>query len=263
MRYHLNFRDLDETTENATRFHREAAKLRKHVIDFKPELVDLHGTLVTLPRGLGFTAHMRIHLPTGTLSAEGRGYTRVAAWTDAVQELEVRLGRHKARLSGARGRRRRRLDREQRWDVAGVAHENNGHGVRTSIQAGYPELLDFLRTEVRLHERKGNLPRGFVDPVELAGVVAVRALKEAKDKPADLSYEHWFFKMAYEQVLEATDEARRTRFHRHEPPALETVLPRPEGREGLVDEEDLLAEWFRAEPRPRFGHDIPDPRSLA
>jgi len=262
MRYHLKFRDLNETTKNATRFHREAYKLRKHLVEFNPDLVELWGTIATLPRSTGFTAVVRIHLPTGTLIAEGRGYARVAAWSDAFKDLETRLARHKARLHRSQDRRRRQRG-DERWGDLAEAPVPNGHAVRTSIQAGYPELLEFIRTEVRLHEKKGNLPRSFADPTELADAVAMIVLKEVESKPDDLSYEHWFFKVAYEQVLEAIDEARRAREGRRGPPSIDTILPRSEGPEGLTDEEELVHEWFEPGPRPRFGHDIPDPRSVA
>ncbi|MBN2492498.1 MAG: hypothetical protein JXQ29_16740 [Planctomycetes bacterium] len=261
MRYRLNFRDLGEAAQNPTRFHREAARLRKHLADCKPELVNLWGTIVTLPRGHGFTASMRIHLPTATLSAEGHGFTRMAAWNDVVNELEVRLERHNARLGGARTRARRGLERD-RWNHLAMPPATNGDSVRAGIQAAYSELLDFLQAEVRLHEREGHLPRGAVDPAELADVVAMRALEEADAKPGGLSWEHWFLKLAYEQVLEAIDEVNRNRSLCFEAPALDTVLRRAEGPEGLVDEEDILTEWYLPAPRPRFGHDIPDPRSL-
>jgi ribosome-associated translation inhibitor RaiA len=261
VRYHLKFRDLNETTKNATRFHREVFKLRKHLADFNPDLVELWGTIATLPRNSGFTAHVRVHLPTGTLTSEGRGYTRFAAWNDAVKELESRLERHKSRLCRSQHRRKHRRD-DQRWDDLGNEPVPNGHAVRSSIQAGFPELLEFIRTEIRMHEKKGNLPRGHVDPVELADAVAMIVLKEVDNKPADLSYEHWFFKVAYEQVLEAIDEARREREGRGKPPAIDTILPRPEGPEGVTDEEELVNEWYEPGPRPRFGHDIPDPRPV-
>jgi ribosome-associated translation inhibitor RaiA len=263
MRYHLNFRDLNDPSRPTTRFHREAAKLQKHVADFRPDLVDLWGSIMTLPRQQGFAAHMRLHLPTGTLTAEGRGYSRFTAWNDAVNELENRLERHKARLQAPRsGRERRRRD-QQRWHE--LIHETteNGFAVANAIQVGYPDLVEFIRTEVRLHEQKKNLPRRTVDPTELADEVAMIVLKGTQRKPADLSFEHWFFKVAYEQVMNAVDEARQARENRHlQGLPLDAVLRRPEGPEGLVDEDDLVEEWIKPAPRNRYGHDIPDPRSF-
>lgn len=260
MRYHLNFRDLDERTRYASLFHREASKLQKHLVDYKPDLIDVWGFMATLPRNGGYAARMRVHLPTGTLKAEGRGFTRFSAWTDVSEEMGVRIERHKARLPGCRSRQRKE-HHERRWE-AWRNQPDLDRTVASSIRVGYPDLLEFLRTEVRLHEAQGNLPKRFADPMELAGEVVVEVLQNEHQKPQDIKNEHWFYKVAYERVMSSIDQARQIRARNHVGASLHTILPRLEGPEGLVEEEDLMDELIGSRQRLRFGHDIPDPRTL-
>ncbi len=262
MRYHLNFRDLDERTRYASLFHREACKLQKHLVDYKPDLIDVWGFMASLPRNAGYAARMRVHLPTGTLKAEGRGFTRFSAWTDVSAEMGVRIERHKARLPGSRSRHRKE-HHERRWETLRRRPDPDVDStVASSIQVGYPDLLEFLRTEVRLHEERGNLPKRFADPMELVGEVVVEVLQNEHRKPQDIKNEHWFLKVAYERVLSSIDQARQIRSRNHLGTSLHTILPRREGPEGLVEEEDLVDELIGSRQRLRFGHDIPDPRSL-
>lgn len=261
MRYHLNFRDLNEGNRDSSRFHREAFKLRKHLVDFKPDLIDLWGSIVTLPRNGGFAAHFRLHLPSGTLTAEGRGFTRVSAWGAVVDETVTRITRHKARLLGSRSRVRRDLD-EQRWHVPLDEPTKNGQEIRTSVQAGYNDLLAFIQSEIGLHVKNGNLPQDAVDPIELADVVVMEVLQRPESKPVGLSYEHWFYKVAYEQLLEAIDTTRHDRARPDLGPEVDSLVPAFEGPEGITDEEGLVEEWIRPSPRSRLADQIPDPRSL-
>ena len=144
MRYHLNFRDLDERTRYASLFHREACKLQKHLVDYKPDLIDVWGFMASLPRNAGYAARMRVHLPTGTLKAEGRGFTRFSAWTDVSAEMGVRIERHKARLPGSRSRHRKE-HHERRWETLRRRPDPDVDStVASSIQVGYPDLLELL-----------------------------------------------------------------------------------------------------------------------
>lgn len=261
MRYHLNFRDLHEDNRDSSRFHREAFKLRKHLVDFKPELIDLWGSIVTLPRNGGFAAHLRLHLPSGTLTAEGRGFARGSAWSAVVDEMGTRITRHKARLLGSRSRIRRNKD-DRRWHDLTEEPSQNGQGVRASVQAGYADLLTFIESEVGMHVKNGDLPDEAVDPIELADVVVMEVLKRPESKPSGMSFEHWFYKLAYEQLLESIDAVRKRLAGPDSGPELDSLLDEAEGPEGITDEEGLVREWIAPRARVRFSDGIPDPRSL-
>jgi len=262
MRYYLNFRDLDENTRTISRFHREVARLKKHLVDFTPDLIDAWGSMNTLPRNTGFSARMRIRLPTGTFMAEAEGYSRASAWAEAARDIEVCLQRHKARLIQSRTRQKKQ-NISQRWEGRPEwTEEKRINSVKSSIQARYSKLLEFLRAEIRLHEEVGNLPRRFIGPEELAGEVAMEVLQNSMNKPADLTHEHWFLKVAYERVMDSIDQARQVRTLMTPGPGLGTLLHAQEAPRRRSEEDDLAQELAGPGPRPRFGHDIPDPRTL-
>lgn len=261
MRYHVNFRDLNRqaahrTTDDTNAFQREVAKLARHLTDFNPELVDVWGSSEELPRERGFEASLRVALPTGALQATGRGFTRLSAWNAAADELVARIERHKSRFAGSRVRARRRSAEERRNTVDRVAEAT----MQQHLQTHYAKLLDFVGSEIALHETAGNLTPGSVEATELADDVAMRALQEAADKPRDIAAEHWFIKLAYEQVLDAIDRERAGR-EKPQAESLDDVVATPEGPEGLTDEDDLVGEWIGPAPRLRTGHDIVDPRT--
>ncbi len=267
MRYHVNFRDLhrqaahrttDETNTlpRDSTFSREVAKLARHLTDFNPELVDVWGAIEALPRERGFEASLRVALPTGSLHATGRGFTRLSAWTAVADELVARIERHKARFAGSRVRARRQSAQARRDTVDRVAEAT----MQQHLQTHYAKLLDFVGSEIALHETAGNLTAGSIEATELVDDVAMRALQDATKRPADIAPEHWFIKLAYEQVLDAIDSERAAR-EAPQAESLDEVVAIAEGPEGLTDEDDLVREWIRPAPRERTGHDIVDPRT--
>lgn len=325
MRYHVNFRDLrgqaattrtagaretnahetgvhepereqssgraaNAASSDQSAFQREAEKLHRHLADYKADLVDVWGSVEKMPRSGGYVAHLRVHLPTGTISAEGRAYSRLSAWTAVTNELIVRIERHKARLSGARIRRQRR-DRRRATDPIAIATmpqteisqtgipqtgrppsrregepgrdpaddaSRSPTGPQAMLVNAYPALLEYLTNEVERHEASGELAPRTVDASDLLDETALIVLDRPHTKPDGIAFDHWIFKVAHERILDQITRAKSIRAEAI--PSLDTVMDRLEGPEGFVDEDDLVRELIGPNPRRRYGYDIPAPR---
>ncbi|HUX66872.1 MAG TPA: HPF/RaiA family ribosome-associated protein [Terriglobales bacterium] len=169
-------------------------KLDGLLFAFQPELVQLQGRLVRHTSREGVSCRLNLHLPTGQLSSEEAAGTAQAAFRAASNELTRQLNKHKQRLretrprlhlaaAATRGRWRAQSAASRvaaaeatptRWrpqPAASRAAALNGY-----LGAHEQHLLGFVRRQIELRERLGELPVGWLDPYEVLNEVVVAAL---------------------------------------------------------------------------------------
>jgi len=199
-----------ELNQNIDRFQR---KLDGLLFAFQPELVQLQGRLVRHTSREGVMCRLNLHLPTGQLSSEVAAVTAQAAFRAASGELTRQLNKHKQRLretrprlhlaaAATRGRWRAQSATSRvaaaeftpgRWRAQSAAS-------RIAALNGYfgaheQHLLAFVRRQIELRERLGELPAGWLDPYEVLNEVVVAALG-ARPGAQSANRGRWFLLLA-------------------------------------------------------------------
>lgn len=168
-------------------------KLEALLYAFQPELVQLQGRLVRHTSREGVLCRLNLHLPTGQLSSEKAAATAQTALRAASDELTRQLHKHKQRLRETRPRwRPAHLPRRRLGEGATMARAAELSGY---FGAHYQHLLGFVRRQVELRERLGELPEGWLDPHEVLDEVVVEALS-ARPGTQAANRGRWFLLLA-------------------------------------------------------------------
>ena len=178
-------RDLDQAIEHVQR------KLDALLVAFDPGLVQLQGRLVRHSSREGVTCGLNLHLPTAQLSSEETAATAQLALRGAAAELIQQVHKHKERLRTTRPRPRpatgRREPEPARVPGLPVARGAAGMTLDGAVArqkadlAGYfgghyAYLLGFIRRQIEMQERLGEVEPDSLDPAEVLDEVIVAAL---------------------------------------------------------------------------------------
>lgn len=79
-------------------FERHRPKFDRLLKHYEPDLVELHGSLDTIPRRSEFDLSLNLKLPTGTLHATGVGSDIPSSTKAAFAELEAQIKKHQQKL---------------------------------------------------------------------------------------------------------------------------------------------------------------------
>ena len=98
MRVSFNYKheEAREAIEKETGRH--AAKLKRLLKSYSPDLVILHGVLEKAPRKEEYSLILNLSLPTGTMHATGVGSDLRAGCKQAFSELESQVKKHQSKL---------------------------------------------------------------------------------------------------------------------------------------------------------------------
>jgi ribosome-associated translation inhibitor RaiA len=98
MKLSINYKHVESHKPIEIEVARHAAKLRKLLQSYSPDLVQLHGAFSKTPRTNDNSCSLNLSLPTGTLHATGTGATVRTSCKKAFSELESQVKKHQARL---------------------------------------------------------------------------------------------------------------------------------------------------------------------
>ncbi len=195
--------DLNHTVD---RFQR---KLEPLLFVFQPELVQLQGRLLRHSSREGVRCRLNLHLPTGQLSSEEGAATAQAAFRAASDDLIRQLQKHKQRLRETRMRPAGGRIRPRPVVEAGSGAGNANLGAYFGAQYGH--ILAFIRRQIQLRERLGELPAGRLEPEEVMDEVVLAALQAMPDAAA-LNRGRWLLLLAAAAIRKLT-KANSSRQH--------------------------------------------------
>jgi|SRR5580700_4017809 ribosome-associated translation inhibitor RaiA len=79
-------------------FERHVEKLERFLKHYDPDSVELHGSLVKIPRKNEFSFSLNLNLPTGTLHATGTGPDVPSSAKATFGEIEAQLKKHQQKV---------------------------------------------------------------------------------------------------------------------------------------------------------------------
>ncbi len=193
-----------ELNQQVDRFHH---KLEPLLVAFQPELVQLQGRLVRHTSREGVLCRLNLHLPTAQLSCEKAAATAQAAFRAAGEDLVSQLNKHKQRLRLTRPRLRFKRRAAAVPPPAGV---ESVPGARQAELAGYfgnhaGALLAFVRRQIELRERLGELAEGRLDAEEVLDEVVVTALG-ARPGSVGANRGRWLLMLAAQAIRKLAKE---------------------------------------------------------
>ena len=98
MKLSINYKNVESHKPIELEVERHAAKLRKLLQSYSPDLVQLHGAFSKTPRTDENSCSLNLSLPTGTLHATATGATVRTSCKKAFSELEAQVKKHQAKL---------------------------------------------------------------------------------------------------------------------------------------------------------------------
>jgi len=226
MRVTLRLKDVGTESELRPLIDQATVKLKRHLVTVSDELLDLHVHLEKV-RGLVETS-LTLHVPSGTLNAKARAPAPAPCLKEAVAELLDQVHRLKSRWKGEHLRKR---EGERFRGEAALAGElariedRDEEWCREAVRRSMGRLTAFVHGEVQAHQENGDLRHGDLAAEDVADAVALAALKGFRDRPRDVPFEHWLYRLAFEQLMEEVDVLRERR--RREGASLEDRAPEP------------------------------------
>ena len=98
MRISISYRHIEPQRAVDSALDRHAAKVRKLLKSYQPDLVQLHGGFAKQPHRAEYIFSVNLSLPTGTLHAKGEGPDAASSARKAFVELETQIKKHQSRL---------------------------------------------------------------------------------------------------------------------------------------------------------------------
>lgn len=197
---------------------RKVAVLAKYLIHFPPETLHLQVVLAKLMKRELYTASLTLRIPSNILHAEKSSHDLFEAIDSAVAPLLREVKSLKADLRGEFHWKRPACRARLRADEALFFSEPMAAGRQTHadmvselLRVHNNQLLAHVRREVRIAELAGDLPRGMLDPRDIVDETALFCLAHSESKPAELTYELWFYQLIRQELARRRAEFNQER----------------------------------------------------
>jgi len=235
-------------------------KLEPLLFAFQPELVQLQGRMVRHNNREGVLCNLNLHLPTGQLSSEVAAATAQTAFRQASSDLVRQLNKHKQRLRETRPHFKKAAVPRPRPEVAEAGAR------RRRDLAGYfgshsEHLLAFVRRQIALRERLGELPAGRLDPAEVLDEVVVAALS-SRPSSLTLNRGRWLLLLAAEAIRKLAKE-QGERQHGQRMESLEAPMQLASGDAASDDFAEQRADRVRLEDTLASNRASPEETAVA
>jgi ribosomal subunit interface protein len=192
------------------KFRQKIAKLEQHLQHFPQQAVYLQIVLSRNPKKELYTAALNLRLPSNILRSEKSAEDPVPAFDMAVKVLLRELATLKSDLRHERDWQKQ-PDKLREFASepmpAGEGPQALGDIVREMIEEHHGRLLYHVRRLLWRAEMADEIPKWSVDPLAVVDEVARQACMRADEKPEDLSYRLWFYRLARQDF-----ERRRREF---------------------------------------------------
>lgn len=255
------------------RLTRKIATLAKLLVHFPPETLHLQVVLEQIAKTHNYIVRLTLRLPSNILHAEKSSPDLLGAINTAVDALEREVNSFKAELRGdyrwKRPAYRARLAQEEALVFAELL-ERGGKGPQTHLDVlrdllatSEPRLLAHARRQVRMAELAGDIPPRSVDPRALVDEVARICLADPGQKPAELTYELWFYRLLGEELARRREKLQQELQLRAEQPVAREPRETDEA-EGYDAERPLDLMTRELEPEETLPEEqIPDEAGLS
>src|SRR5581483_1605806 len=213
---------------------RKVSALSRPLGRFPPGTVHLQVALEKLGKKRIYKVTFTLRLPSNILHAEKTSHDLIGAIDDAVDALERELIRLKSQLRGDyRWKRpvyRAKLEADKTILFSEPMPTGTGPQTRSDViadllEAHYEQLKAHAARSIRMAELAGEIPHGALDAGDLVDEVARICLAKPKEKPSELTYELWFYRLLGKelalrrQALQAVVSGRVTDAHPQPLPA--------------------------------------------
>lgn len=198
--------------------------LGKHIRDYPPDGVHLHLLLEKNPHRTLYSAALTLRLPKHILHAEKTAREPILALDKSfdalVREVERVKGHQRKEEEWKRKARRQALPQIR---ASGFAPEPLAEGegpqdvravVVDFLKRHYRRMVEHVRRHVRHDEYSGELPPHAVDPRGVADAVVRHVLQRWHEKPANVGWLVWIFRLLHEELRRRRRMFQRARMER-------------------------------------------------
>ena len=186
------------------------SKLGRHLQRFPTDAVHLLVGLEKHPKRPLFTAALTLRVPSNILRSRKQADDPVPALDRAVKALlrelaELKsvlrrepLWKRKGRRAKLRATRMMRLSSTPMADGAGP--QSNTDVLRALIEQSHTRLLRYVRSHIWHEVALGKIQPGAIDARGVVDEVTRRVLADPDEKPADLGFLLWFYRLARQEL---------------------------------------------------------------
>src|SRR5271166_3173060 len=208
MNVHISYR-LHKTPAVEKDIQHQIEKLRKRLQVFRPELIDLKGTVEEISAREGTRVSLNLHLPSGQMAAESKAPTAAAAVKSAFEDMLQQVSKHKDLLRSTHKWTRRQKDVPARRN-ASVPFEQtlaavfpatvSADDVRSYVNVNLSRLERFVEREIYFREASEFIAPDSITTNEVIDETIAAALGEGfdgndKEKPERLALEPWLYRL--------------------------------------------------------------------
>ena len=231
MNVHISYK-VHKTPDIEKEISHQLEKLQKRLQVFRPELVQLKGTVDESSARKGFAVSLNLHLPSGQMAAECSAPNAMSALKAAFDDLLQQLNKHKAMLRSSHKWPRRRGGGQGRPEPSVPFEQTlaaiqtpvvSSDDIRSYVNANLRRLERFVEHELYFREVADQISPNSVTKEEVIDEAIARALGDGMEKPERLTLEPWLYRLAI-QVLE--ELCSRSNVPTEDVPLEESVRPR-------------------------------------
>lgn len=289
MNVHISYR-LHKTPAVEKDIQHHIEKLRKRLRVFRPELIQLKGTLEEASGNEGVSVSLNLHLPSGQMAAQSNAPTTIAAVKIAFAELLQQVNKHKELLRSHHKWQRRQTESSARRH-ASVPFEQtlaavfpatvSPEDVRSYVNANLSRLERFVEREIYLREVAGQITADSISKEEVVDETILAALgdeherhendgkgddnqqEDLFEKPERIALEPWLYRLAIKALNELSrpdgtsggavrleESARRPNVKASDEPELQFHQP-----DESMTEETIIADGRVTTPEQIVGSD--------
>ncbi len=217
--WNIVVRNLDRDASLDAKVREKIGKLEDHLKRFPGDAVFLHVALEKHPRKPLYEAALTLRLPSNVLRAAKSAREWRPAFDEAVNVLIRQLEDHKAELRRESvWRRRGRVAEEgravrfsRRPREGAVGPETLAEIIRDLLKDNYPRFFRYVRRRVRRAELAGVVNEGTIDPRGVLDEAARQALTDPEQKPPELSFRLWIYRLIREEMQRRFDSFHEER----------------------------------------------------
>jgi RNA polymerase sigma factor (sigma-70 family) len=205
MNVHISYKGLEKTPDVESSVQQHLKKLERRLQLFRPELVNLHGSVLQKSPRAGFVVALNLRMPSTDLATEQANQNAAMAIKAAFDSLIEQVTSHKDLLRNHHrfpGRRRGSLRRPEgtvpfEKTMASVKLEDvSNEDVNSYINANLPRLRRFVSREIHARENDEQIGRGALSVDEVIGEAIGDALSDSHERPEKMRLEPWLYRLA-------------------------------------------------------------------
>ncbi|MBI2876922.1 MAG: HPF/RaiA family ribosome-associated protein [Candidatus Tectomicrobia bacterium] len=254
MKYQITFKNFHGEAHFDSLIEKLTTQLDRHIADFDPEAVFLHGVIEKNSTRSLYRASLVLNLPGRRVVARDEGFEVEATLRQAFLELERQVEKYKSFLRREHvWKRPARVETVRRGDWAEPVpireHE------RALILAHLDIPYNFVRREIAYYLAMGDLIPGELTVEEAVDAVVLQAFREFHQRPMGLELGPWLLKLALEHI---DAEVRRLSQERTQVGYMAEEIPEILPGEEVSMEGDEIYEFYYPEEDLRLEEIVPN-----